>query len=123
MLGPSSSTVTDAKFWMIQGGITKNWFGLGNTSFYGEYGEADDYIKVWLRPVCSHAGFPAASSDVDFYGIGVVQQIDAAAMELYLGWRRFETDVTGADCRLLNGTAISTWSTAVPASGSDPSWT
>jgi hypothetical protein len=26
----------------------------------------------------------------------VVQQIDAAAMEVFVGWRRFETDVTGA---------------------------
>jgi hypothetical protein len=75
----------DAKFWLIQGGITKNWFGMGNTSLYGEYGNAQDYIKI---------GLPALSSEVDFYGIGVVQQIDAAAMELYLGWRRFESDVT-----------------------------
>ena len=85
---------TDARFWMIQGGITKNWFGLGNTSFYGEYGNAEDYIKSGAAGVV--AGLPAASSEVDFYGIGVVQQIDAAAMEVFLGWRRFETDVTGA---------------------------
>ena len=39
---------------------------------------------------------PTATSNVDFFGIGVVQQIDAAAMEVFLGWRRFETDVTGA---------------------------
>jgi hypothetical protein len=75
----------DAKFWMVQGGITKNWFGLGNTSLYGEYGNAQDYIKI---------GLPALSSEVDFYGVGIVQQIDAAAMEVYLGWRRFESDVT-----------------------------
>ena len=30
-----------------------------------------------------------------FWGLGVVQQIDAAAMELYLGWRRFDTSVSG----------------------------
>ena len=72
---------------MVQAGITKNWFGLGNTSFYGEYGNAENYIR---------ASVALANSDVDFYGIGVVQQIDAAAMELYLGWRRFETNVTGA---------------------------
>jgi hypothetical protein len=78
---------TDSKFWMVQAGITKNWFGLGNTSFYGEYGNAENYIR---------ASVALADSNVDFYGIGVVQQIDAAAMELYLGWRRFETNVTGA---------------------------
>jgi hypothetical protein len=78
---------TDSQFWMVQAGITKNWFGLGNTSFYGEYGNAENYIR---------ASVALADSNVDFYGIGVVQQIDAAAMELYLGWRRFETNVTGA---------------------------
>ena len=46
------------------------------------------------------AGLPLASSDVDFYGIGIVQQIDAAAMELYLGWRRFEVDVDRAGAAL-----------------------
>ena len=83
----------EAKFWMVQGGITKNWFGLGNTSLYGEYGEAQDYIKAGVAG--TFAGFPAANSDVTFYGIGVVQQIDAAAMEVYLGWRWFEVDVGG----------------------------
>ena len=39
--------------------------------------------------------FVNASSEVNFWGIGVVQQIDAAAMELYLGWRRFDTSVSG----------------------------
>ncbi len=47
----------EAKFWMVQGGITKNWFGLGNTSLYGEYGEAQDYAKAGTPGVI--AGLPA----------------------------------------------------------------
>jgi hypothetical protein len=78
---------TDSHIWMVQAGITKNWFGLGNTSLYGEYGRADDYIKATLA---------ANSSEVRFFGVGVVQQIDAAAMEVYLGWRRFDSETTGA---------------------------
>ena len=89
---------TDARFWMIQGGITKNWFGLGNTSLFAEYGEASDYIKSGLvfgtGVQAAQATAAGASSEVEFFGLGVVQQIDAAAMELYLGWRRFETDVS-----------------------------
>jgi hypothetical protein len=78
----------EGSIWLVQGGITKNWTGMGNTSVYGEYGNADDQIKI---------GAPAGVSTVDFYGVGIVQNIDAAAMELYLGWRRFEVDVdTGA---------------------------
>ena len=82
----------EAKFWMVQGGITKNWFGLGNTSLYGEYGEATDFIKSGAAGAV--AGLPLATSDVKFYGVGIVQQIDAAAMELYLGWRRFDGEGT-----------------------------
>jgi hypothetical protein len=90
---------TDSDFWMVQAGITKNWTGIGNTSFYGEYGEAEDYIKsgpaVTGVPGGSTAGFPTASSEVNFFGVGVVQQIDAAAMEVFLGWRRYEVDIDG----------------------------
>ena len=84
----------DARFWMIQGGITKNWFGMGNTSLFAEYGEAEDYIKSGAAGVV--AGLPLAASSVHFFGLGVVQQNDAAAMELFISWRRFETDVVGA---------------------------
>jgi hypothetical protein len=89
---------TEAKFWMVQAGITKNWIGLGNTSFYGEYGEAQDYIKGGSGSAVTNVItlLPGASSDVEFFGLGVVQQIDAAAMEVFLSWRRFEVDVVGA---------------------------
>jgi Gram-negative porin len=100
----------EGTFWMVQAGITKNWFGLGNTSFYGEYGEAEDYIKsgtastaIGAPGFAATVGLPDASSEVTFFGLGVVQQIDAAAMEVYLGWRRFETDVDGAGA--LNGSS------------------
>jgi hypothetical protein len=37
------------------------------------------------------------TSEVTIFGLGVVQQIDAAAMEIYLGWRRFEVDELTTD--------------------------
>jgi hypothetical protein len=76
----------DATSWMIQGGITKNWFGMGNTSFYGEYGRGEDFSK---------AAVAGSSSEISFIGLGVVQQIDAAAMEVFLGWRRFSGERSG----------------------------
>jgi Gram-negative porin len=75
----------DAGIWLVQGGITKNWFGLGNTSVYGEYGKSHDF---------NSAAAAINTSDVKFFGLGAVQQIDAAAMELYLGWRRFDADTS-----------------------------
>jgi hypothetical protein len=73
----------DAHIWLLQAGVTKNWFGPGNTSFYGEYGRADDFFKSVSA---------ANTSEAAFWGVGVVQQIDSAAMELYLGWRSFDTE-------------------------------
>ena len=29
--------------WLIQGGITKNWFGLGSTTVFGEYSKSDGW--------------------------------------------------------------------------------
>jgi hypothetical protein len=101
----------EADFWMIQGGITKNWIGIGNTSFYAEYGEAQDYIRsgasvaAALGGVQVTTGFPTASSEVEFFGLGVVQQIDAAAMEVFLGWRRFESEVSGHPTAAANGSS------------------
>jgi hypothetical protein len=88
----------DATFWMIQGGITKNWFGIGNTSFYGEYARANDFFGSAAGRFGETATQVTVDdprnrqSEVNIIGVGVVQQIDAAAMEVYLGWRRFEVD-------------------------------
>jgi hypothetical protein len=35
------------------------------------------------------------SSNLDHYGVGVVQNIDAAAMQVWLSWRHYQGDV---DC-------------------------
>src|SRR5215475_12994796 len=41
--GQSTQNKKDADQWLIQAGISKNWFGYGNTSVYGEYGIANDW--------------------------------------------------------------------------------
>jgi hypothetical protein len=89
----------EAHTWLIQAGITKNWFGLGNTSLYGEYAQAEGYFGAagtQFGDVVNAGNFRTAGanrdSEVTIFGLGVVQQIDAAAMEIYLGWRRFELD-------------------------------
>ena len=90
----------EAHTWLVQAGITKNWFGIGNTSLYGEYAEAHGYFGGQGTAFGDTAPTQATlftqgadrDSEVTIFGLGVVQQIDAAAMELYLGWRRFELD-------------------------------
>ena len=79
----------DFTFWYVRGGIYQKFVPLGKTSIFGEYGEANNSQANRLYD----EGFLA--SDGTFYGVGIQQQIDAAAMEVYLGWRHFEADLIG----------------------------
>jgi hypothetical protein len=67
----------DTVLWQIQGGIAKNWTGLGNTVLFAEYANVSD-------------AFGFVNSDVDIWGLGIVQHLDAAAMELFLAYRHFD---------------------------------
>jgi hypothetical protein len=80
----------NATRWLVQAGIAQNWFGIGRTTLYGEYGQAKDW--KFARNVSAVAG-----DDLTWWGIGAVQAIDAAAMELYLGYRNFDAETAPAD--------------------------
>ena len=109
----TASAKRDADWWQIQGGIAKNWFGIGNTVLYGEYARLND----WGAGLGAGRDFAAdgggvltgftgiddvTSSEATVWGIGIVQNIDAAATELYLGYRNFSLDVEG-DCQVGGG--------------------
>ena len=103
----------DATRWDIQAGISKNWFGFGNTVLYGEYGRHKNFrfantqfgctgVVSGTQTVCEPAlgsvvtapgGTPG--DELKMMGIGLVQNIDAAAMELYVSWRHFEAKNPG----------------------------
>ncbi|MFZ1106616.1 MAG: hypothetical protein WAN86_27765 [Hyphomicrobiaceae bacterium] len=101
-VGPSRP---DIPLWWVDAGIQKNWTGWGNTTFYGEWGRFDDGT-VGLLAATAYPGlgpgeagvFLADSvvvgSDVTWWGAGVVQTIDAAAMDLYIAYRHYEADAT-----------------------------
>ncbi|WBT36609.1 porin [Hyphomicrobium sp. DMF-1] len=69
---------TDGDTWYFKGGLRRNWNHLGATVLYGEYmdSQADD----------------AADSEFKWWGLGVVQEVDAAAMSLWLKYRNYEFD-------------------------------
>ena len=73
--------------WYVNGGIAKNWTGLGNTVFYGEYANVDDGAAGFVVN-----GEILRSSNAQMWGLGIVQNIDAAAMELYLSYRQYSAD-------------------------------
>jgi hypothetical protein len=91
----------DSKAWQIQAGIAKNWTGLGNTAIYGEYsrltnwgagfGLGKDYTST---DVGLTQTFGVTDSEMTVYGLGITQNVDAAATTLYLGWRHYSFDIT-----------------------------
>ncbi len=90
----------DERFY-VSAGIYKKWFALGKTSIYGEYSEFNNGTAfggngpLRIRDL-NQTGLVDAfliGSDFEIWGVGVVQKIDAAAMEVYLGYRNYEIDV------------------------------
>ncbi len=78
-----AADVSDRQFWHVEGGISQNFFGMGKTSLYGEYGEYDD---------------DAATADTTMWGLGLVQNFDSAATELWIAYRNWEDDdITDGD--------------------------
>ncbi len=77
----------EADFWYFKAGLKRKHFALGSTTFYGEYGRKNDAFTAQMFD----AG--VTDSELDHYGVGVVQNIDAAAMQVWLSWRHYEGDV------------------------------
>jgi hypothetical protein len=105
--GQTTDCRKDANQWLIQVGITKNWFGIGNTAIFGEYsrnngwgaGDGDGAFAGQGRNFAgTTTGIVAVNgvtdSEMNVWGAGVTQNIDAAATEMYLNWRHFDADVT-----------------------------
>lgn len=65
----------DLQMWQVRGGLHRNWFGIGATSLFAEYG--DHRLTTF---------------DVDstFVGGGVVQQIDSLAMDIFASYRSYD---------------------------------
>ena len=100
------------EFWYVQAGIEKNFTGLGNTTIYGEYykGEAGAGLSSGnvrnLAIFFPDSGFDEifmTSSTLEVWGFGLVQQIDAAAMDLYIGFRNYSGDANLLGLELSEG--------------------
>jgi hypothetical protein len=102
----------DFEYWLIQGGIAKNWFGIGNTAIYGEYARSENAAANDFpgRNFAGSSAFAApftgtatqnfttvngvTDTELTVWGLGITQNVDAAASTLYLGYRNFSADVT-----------------------------
>ena len=75
----------DSSTWFIQPGIEQKWWSLGKTTIFGEYRHDDPG---------SNPGKTIEAS-INFWQGGVVQHIDAAAMDLYAIYQHADGDVVG----------------------------
>jgi hypothetical protein len=77
VLEPDSST------WFIQSGIEEKWLPLGKTTIFGHYQQQD---------AGSNPG-KTVSADINFWQVGLVQNVDAAALDLYAIYQHTDGDV------------------------------
>jgi predicted porin len=82
-------TAPDSHHWYVKSGIRRRWLPLGATVVYGDYAEYDDQ----LGPTALALG--ATRSTFSRYGGGIAQEIDAAAMTVYLKVQHYDADVSG----------------------------
>jgi predicted outer membrane repeat protein len=80
--------------WFLQPGIEQKWLPLGKTTIFGEYRHDE--------PGSNNS--TSRGADLDFWAGGVVQNIEAAAMDLYVIYRHADGDFTANTA--LNGGAI-----------------
>lgn len=85
----------DAETWYAKIGLRTKWNHLGATVFYGEYLNADGQglVDATLADgtVVADVG---TIDDVEVWGLGVVQEIDAAAMSVWIKYRHLSADTT-----------------------------
>ncbi len=83
----SGATPEDGEHWTVKAGIRQKWTPLGATIMWGDYTEYLDQ----LGPAALAAG--ATGSTFTKWGGGLAQEIDAAAMTLWLKYHEQEADI------------------------------
>jgi hypothetical protein len=128
-IGNTNSNANDTNVWFLKAGIKRTWTPLGATVIWGEGGQYEDQFtgicsgagavtNVTTNPDCivniGGAGnffangsnftnnVAITSSTVNRYGVGIVQEIDSAAMHLFARWQHLNLDLnaicTGGVC-------------------------
>ncbi len=81
--------VVTGDVYYLKAGIRQRWSALGHTVLYAEYGNRNDMFNA------AALGPEVVGSELKQWGLGVVQEIDAAAMSIWLAYRNFEAEI---DC-------------------------
>ena len=84
----------NSSHWGVQAGIQTKPFKMGKTTIYGAWYHSEDNSLIIGGPL----GIPVyigGEYEVEYWGGGIVQDIDAANMSLYAGYRNYGSD----DCQ------------------------
>lgn len=88
----------DFDYFWLSGGLRQRWLPIGSTSLYGEFARSEDAVTGLNVAVASAIGGDVdyvTESSLNLWGVGVVQQIRAAQMEVYLSYRHLDATVRG----------------------------
>jgi hypothetical protein len=94
-------TGPDVRYWHIAGGVSQNFFGIGRTVLFGEYGEHKgglaqaNYVGTSTGHCFNSTSVQSCDSTVTNWGLGVVQHIDAASMEVFATYKNYSLDTNG----------------------------
>jgi hypothetical protein len=88
----SENLTGDAQTYYAKLGLRERWTPLGHTVLYGEYERTNgDGDFGWLATGLGTTGVPTQfGSEFKLWGVGIVQEIDAAAMSLWISYRHME---------------------------------
>ncbi len=101
-----ADTEATSTSWFIQGGIEQKFIPLGKTTIFGEYRHDDAGSNLGASAFAPTPGVGGAAatqngfvhdSSLNFAGGGVVQNIEAAAMDLYVVYRHADGDTTSVN--------------------------
>jgi hypothetical protein len=113
-----NSNANENDVWYVKAGIKRAWMPAGATVIFGEWGQYKDQFSglcgnpfgddgnacIVNLPTGINANGTASttltsitSSEVNRWGVGVVQEIDSAAMHLFARWQHLELDISGVN--------------------------
>ncbi|MFA6140709.1 MAG: hypothetical protein WC684_08300, partial [Hyphomicrobium sp.] len=89
---PKGTNRPDIEYLYSAAGLRRGYSSIGDTTVYGEYAVVDDPITG-----LAEAGITGEITDskLTMFGAAISQNIDAAAVDLYAGFRIFQFDAEG----------------------------
>lgn len=84
------ATAGSSETWYAKGGIRQRWTPFGHTILYGEYLKAKGDL-AFSQSFLNGLG-TATDDQTRVWGVGVVQEIDAAAMSVWVKYRNLNYD-------------------------------